>query len=135
MYNYKAIWPTNQCQGHPNDWSAVNGSKTVYGVLYIVCLLRLPRPDQLSVHTDAQLCQLNVSLTRLQGLLEYIIYTKVQQPITYRDESITLCHSVNILLIWGTMARRVSVKMEAFKDSCASSTLISVCHITYIIAV
>ena len=69
MYNYKAIWPTNQCGVHPNDWSAVNGSKTVYGVLYIVCLLRLPRADQLSVHIDAQLCRLNVSLNAVTGIV------------------------------------------------------------------
>ena len=68
------------CRVHPHDCFAVIGSKTMYGVLYIVCLLRLPWPDQLSVHTDAQLCQLIVRLTRLQGLLEYIIYIKVQQP-------------------------------------------------------
>ena len=108
----------------------------MHGVLYIACLLRLPQPDQLSVHTDAQLCQLNVSLTRLQGLLQYIIYTKVQQPPLLVAMIILLYDILFIiLLMWSTMARRVSVKMETFKDSCASITLISVCHITYVITV
>ena len=68
MHNYEAIWPTNQCGGHPHNCFAVIGSKTMYGVLYIVCFLRLPRPDQLSVHTDAQLCQL---IVRLRGYRDY----------------------------------------------------------------
>ena len=68
----------------------------MWGALYMACLLCLPQPDQLSVHTDAWLCQLIVRLTLLQGLLEYTIYIKVQQPPLIVAMRILL---YNILLI------------------------------------
>ena len=66
---------TELCRVHPHDCSAVIGSKQMYGVLYIVCLLCLPQPDQLIVHIDAQLCQLIVRLNTVAGITRiYNIY-------------------------------------------------------------
>ena len=104
--------------------------------IYIVCFLCLPRPDQLSVHFDAQLCRLNVSLTRLQGIIT--IYKRCSSSHYLSPMRISLYDIMLIIsFMWSSKASlsRVSVKMEAFKDSCASSTLISVCYIIYIITV
>ena len=81
---------TELCRVHPHDCFAVIGSKTMYGVLYIACLLRLPRPDQLSVH-DAQLCQ---PIVKLRGYWDSCgtsyTFKCSGAPLLSREENIAL---------------------------------------------
>ena len=62
----------------------------MWGALYMACLLRLPQPDQLSVH-DAQLCQ---PIVKLRGYWDSYntscTFKCSGAPLLSREENIAL---------------------------------------------